>query len=352
MAVLAEYIWIDGGSPTASLRSKTRVIYDAHVPASTSIDDLSSVDMSWFPEWGADGSSTMQADGADSDIVLKPVSAVRDPFRLGHYLVMTEVFVGSTAEAHPSNARADLRKVLDLGAASVDSLWGFEQEYTFLTPTGRPLGFPEQGYPEAQGPYYCGVGVNKIAGRNVYESFLQACLDAGVHISGVNWEVMPGQAEVQVGAVGPLVSCDHIWYARWLLGRTGEDYDVKVSFDPKPASGDWNGAGMHTNFSTREMREAGGVTAINRACEAIGHKIEEHLEAYGDGYENRLTGAHETAHFSEFTYGVSDRTASIRIPRSVQEDGCGYLEDRRPNANADPYKIAARMLRTVCGIDD
>ena len=352
MAVLAEYIWIDGGAPTASLRSKTRVIYDSHVPASTSIDDVSTIDMSWFPEWGADGSSTMQAEGADSDIVLRPVSAVRDPFRPGNYLVMTEVFEGATGHAHSTNARADLRKVLDLGGSSVDSLWGFEQEYTFLTANDRPLGFPEGGYPEPQGPYYCAVGINKIAGRNVYEAFLQACLDSGVHISGVNWEVMPGQAEVQVGAVGPLMGGDHIWYARWLLERTGEDYGVKVSFDPKPASGDWNGAGMHTNFSTREMREGDGMAAIKRACEAIGGKVKEHLEAYGDRYEDRLTGAHETAHFSEFSYGVSDRTASIRIPRSVQDTGRGYLEDRRPNANADPYKIAARMLRTVCGIDD
>ena len=351
MPVLAEYIWVDGGVPTASLRSKTRVIYDAHVPSSSDVENLNEIDMNWFPEWGADGSSTMQAEGADSDIVLRPVSAVRDPFRPGGYLVMTEVFVGATGEAHPSNSRADLRWVLDQGAASVDSLWGFEQEYTFLNQAGRPIGFPEGGFPEPQGPYYCGVGSTKIAGRNVYESFLQACLSSGVHISGVNWEVMPGQAEVQVGAVGPLVGCDHIWFARWLLERTGEDYGVQVSFDPKPASGDWNGAGMHTNFSTKKMREANGVEEINRACQAIGQKVEEHLAAYGDRYEDRLTGAHETAHFSEFSYGVSDRTASIRIPRSVQETGRGYLEDRRPNANADPYKIAARLLRTVCSIE-
>ena len=350
MPILAEYIWIDGGKPTASLRSKTRVIYDTSVPASTEISDVTKIEMSWFPEWGADGSSTMQADGNDSDIILRPVSAIKDPFRPGNYLVMTEVFIGETEEAHSSNTRADLRKVLDLGAAHVDSLFGFEQEYTFLNMQDRPLGFPNGGYPEAQGPYYCGVGATKIAGRNVYESFLQACLDAGVHISGVNWEVMPGQAEVQVGAVDPLLGGDHIWFARWLLERTGEEYGVQVSFDPKPAKGDWNGAGMHTNFSTKQMREPGGITEIKRACEAIGEKVMEHLEAYGDGYEDRLTGAHETAHFSEFSYGVSDRTASIRLPRSVHENGCGYLEDRRPNANADPYRIAARLLRTVCNI--
>lgn len=351
MAIFAEYIWIDGAQPTAGLRSKTRVIYDSNVPKSTDVADVTEIDMSWFPVWGADGSSTEQAAGDDSDIVLKPVSAVRDPFRPGNYLVMTEVFVGATNEPHSSNARADLRTVLDAGAAKADALFGFEQEYTFVHPAGRPLGFPERGFPAAQGPYYCGVGANKIVGRPVYESFMQACLDAGVHISGVNWEVMPGQAEVQVGPVGPLMGGDHIWFARWLLERTGEDFDIGVSFDAKPAKGDWNGAGMHTNFSTAAMRTEGGIAAIEEACIAIGKKVDEHLAVYGHDYQSRLTGHHETARFDQFKYGVSDRTASIRIPRHVAEEGHGYLEDRRPNANADPYQIAARLLRTVCGID-
>lgn len=244
-----------------------------------------------------------------------------------------------------------MRAVLDAGAAEADALFGFEQEYTFVHPAGRPLGFPERGFPAAQGPYYCGVGANKIVGRPVYEAFMARCLDAGVHISGVNWEVMPGQAEVQVGPLGPLMGGDHIWLARWILERTGEDHDVGVSFEAKPAKGDWNGAGMHTNFSTAAMREEGGIAAIEEACIAIGKKVDEHLAVYGHGYQDRLTGHHETARYDQFKYGVSDRTASIRIPRHVAENGCGYLEDRRPNANADPYQIAARLLRTVCGID-
>ncbi|MCA9540147.1 MAG: glutamine synthetase beta-grasp domain-containing protein [Myxococcales bacterium] len=351
MPIFAEYIWIDGVRPTATLRSKTKVIYETNVPSSTLVGDVTKIDMNWFPEWGADGSSTEQAAGRDSDIVLKPVSAVRDPFRKGHYLVMTEVFVGATGEPHVSNRRSELRKVLDLGAARADALFGFEQEYTFVRPTGRPLGFPDDGYPAPQGPYYCAVGVQNIVGRPVYEAFMQNCLDAGVHISGVNWEVMPGQAEVQVGPVGPLMGGDHVWFARWILQRTGEEFGVGVSFAAKPAKGDWNGAGMHTNFSTGAMRAEGGIGAIEDACMAIGKKAGEHLAVYGDRYEDRLTGAHETAHYSEFRYGVSDRTASIRIPRHVAEQGHGYLEDRRPNANADPYQIASRLLRTVCGID-
>ena len=109
---------------------------------------------------------------------------------------------------------------------------------------------------------------------------------------------------------------------------------------------------MHTNFSTKAMRMPGGMSAIIKACEQIGTKVTEHLNVYGDNYEARLTGAHETCSYSEFKFGVADRTASIRIPRNVAERGEGYLEDRRPNANADPYRIAAQMLATVCELDE
>ena len=351
MAVFAEYIWIDGVKPTAGLRSKTKVIYDTNVPSSTAVGNVTEIDPSWFPEWGADGSSTQQATGSDSDIVLRPVSAVRDPFRPGHYLVMTEVYEGAVDKTHESNHRADLRAVLAAGGDQAESLFGFEQEYTFLSSGNRPLGFPESGYPGPQGPYYCGVGEGRIFGREVYEDFLVHCLNAGIVVSGVNWEVMPGQAEIQVGPLDPLTAGDHIWFARWILARTAEEYGVVVTLDAKPAKGDWNGAGMHTNFSTATMRAPGGLKAIHAACEALGERINEHLAVYGQGYEERLTGAHETAHYSQFSYGVSDRTASIRIPRSVHAQGHGYMEDRRPNANACPYQIAARMLRTVCNID-
>lgn len=350
MPIFAEYIWVDGCQPTATLRSKTKVIYE-DVPRSTEVADVTQLDLSLFPVWGADGSSTEQAEGRDSDIVLKPVSVVRDPFRPGNYLVMTEVFVGKTGEAHSSNKRAHLRSVLDRGGHDCESLFGFEQEYTLLNGNGRPLGFPEGGYPAPQGPYYCAVGAGRIVGRKVYEAFMQNCLSAGVYIAGVNWEVMPGQAEVQVGPLPPLMASDHVWLARWVLERTAEDFDVAVSFAAKPAKGDWNGAGMHTNFSTRAMREKGGLGAIEDACQALSRDPMSHLAEYGHGFEERLTGAHETARYDQFSYGVANRTASIRIPRHVAADGMGYLEDRRPNANADPYRIATRLIRTICHID-
>ena len=224
---------------------------------------------------------------------------------------------------------------------------GFEQEYTLMDLNGRPHGFPAEGFPSPQGPYYCGVGSNQIKGREFYEAYMQACADAGLAVTGFNWEVMPGQAEVQVCA-GALEAGDHVWLARWLLHRVSEAYTISISLDPKPAQGDWNGAGMHTNFSTAKMRAPGGASEIESACVALSKNIEAHLSVYGVGYEERLTGDHETCSYQDFKWGVSDRTASIRIPSQVATEGYGYLEDRRPNANADPYEVATQILRTTC----
>ena len=329
----AEYIWIDGTEPTARLRSKTRILEDDRAATPEGL-----------PIWGFDGSSTNQAPGDNSDCVLKPVAVFPDPIRGGNdVLVMCEVFLVDDTP-HPTNTRAPLRAIEEK-YGDQDMWFGIEQEYTFFK-DGRPLGFPVGGYPEPQGFYYCGVGADEVFGRDVVEAHLEACIEAGIGISGINAEVMPGQWEFQVGPLGPLAVGDHLWVARWLLYRIGEDFGINATLDPKPVKGDWNGAGCHTNFSTESMRN--GYDPIVAACEALGEKYMEHVKNYGFGVEARLTGQHETAPWNEFSYGVSDRGASVRIPWQVEVDKKGYIEDRRPNANADPYTVTRLLVDTVC----
>jgi glutamine synthetase len=332
VAYQAEYIWLDGSTPTQQLRSKTKILAD---------------DTTTPPVWGFDGSSTEQATGEHSDCVLQPVFQCHDPIRGGdNILVLCEVLSAETLKAHPSNTRAACAKVAKKYAKQ-EMIFGIEQEYTMLRADGSPLGFPASGgYPGPQGPYYCGVGTGKIMGRDIVEEHTQACIDAGLSISGTNPEVMPGQWEFQIGPLPALDVSDQLYVARWLLHRIAEDYDVVISLDAKPVKGDWNGAGAHTNFSTAAMREDFG--AIEQACKAIGKKWELHVANYGDKIQDRLTGAHETAPWNMFSYGVSNRGASIRIPWQVEKDGRGYAEDRRPNANCDPYTVTRLIVDTVC----
>jgi len=331
MPIKAEYIWMDGTRPTHLLRSKTKIVPDGTTE---------------YPEWSFDGSSTSQATGDRSDCVLKPVYSCPDPIRGDDaVLVLCEVF-NADGTPHITNSRAQLRPVAERHAAE-ESWFGIEQEYT-LFQAGRPLGWPESGYPAPQGPFYCGVGADEVFGREIVEQHLEACLYAGLAISGINAEVMPGQWEFQVGPLGPLEVADQMLIARWLLFRMGEEFGVSATLDPKPVRGDWNGAGAHTNFSTKAMREPGGLKVIEAAMPKLAARHELHINNYGEGIERRLTGMHETCSHREFKWGMSDRGASIRIPYATAQDGCGYFEDRRPNANIDPYVVTRLMLETVC----
>ena len=333
--VMAEYIWIDGQKPTAKLRSKTKILDHAV----SSVTDL--------PDWGFDGSSTEQAAGHKSDCQLKPVYMVKDPIRGGkNVLVMCEV-LNADGSTHESNMRAPLREVAKK-YESHESWFGIEQEYTFFD-GARPLGWPSHGFPGPQGKYYCGVGADEVFGRAIVEEHMKACIDAGLMICGINAEVMPGQWEFQIGPLPPLEMGDQMWLARWMLYRIGENYNVSATLYPKPVKGDWNGAGAHTNFSTKGMRADGGIAVVKEACEKLGKKHEEHIKVYGAYNEERLTGMHETCSIHQFKYGVSDRGASIRIPMATDLAGKGYLEDRRPAANMDPYQVCAVLIQTVCG---
>lgn len=346
---LCEYIWIDGANPTQKLRSKTRVISLNKQQKDLNISD--------FPEWGFDGSSTYQALGNNSDLILQPVNFIRDPLRGDQdFLIMCEV-LNSDKTPHKSNSRSRLRKVLQAGAAQEEPWFGVEQEYT-LFQDRTPLGWPKKGYPAPQGPFYCGVGADEVFGRELVEEHTEACLRAGLMIFGVNAEVMPGQWEFQIGYrgiksenAGPLNVGDHTWFARWILYRLGEDLNIVARLDPKPMQGDWNGAGQHTNFSTKSLRDPKtGQACIKKYIDLLSKKHNEHIAVYGHRLSERLTGQHETCHIKDFRHGIADRGASIRIPLHVSKQNYGYLEDRRPGANADPYQVSCRILQTIFNI--
>ena len=342
----AEYLWLDGAVPTSEIRSKSRILNREKI---NSLEE--------FPEWGFDGSSTWQAHGSYSDCILKPVYYCNNPLRQTpghHYLVMCEVYE-SADHPHPTNSRSQLRELMGR-TNGVDPWIGFEQEYTLFEHT-RPLGWPDKGgFPAPQGPFYCGVGASRVFGRKIVEEHLELCRQAGLSIYGINAEVMPGQWEFQIGYRGikgescdPLTISDQLWLARYLLNMVSEEHSVIVSLSNKPMPGDWNGAGMHTNFSTSRTRnKEGGLASINEAVERLSQCHNEHIRDYGAGLSQRLTGLHETCHIEQFKSGISDRGASVRIPLQTSEAGYGYFEDRRPGANADPYKVSSRLVETVC----
>jgi glutamine synthetase len=268
-------------------------------------------------------------------------------------LVLSEAFNAWDDKPAIGNTRAACLETMTKYAAH-DPWFGIEQEYTLMKPgkvgeaSTIPFGFNSDGTePAPQGPYYTGAGTGIAIGRNVADDHYMKCLAAGVKIAGINAEVMPGQWEYQIGPCRGIEIGDHMVMARYIMLRVTELCGVECSFSPKPRDGDWNGAGCHTNFSIKSMREEGGYSVIIKVCDAFGAKAKEHIAEYGDGNDKRLTRKHETCSIDQFKYGVADRGASIRIPRSAEKEGKGYMEDRRPAANCDPYRVAGRIMLTA-----
>jgi glutamine synthetase len=331
--VRLDYIWLDGYAPTANIRTKAQIVDLA--------DDFDG-ELDQVPVWGFDGSSTQQAEGTDSDCKLIPARVYPNPLRETGWFVLCEVYTRN-GQPHPTN----IRHLID--DAEGEEFWfGFEQEYVLMTSDGRPIGFPEGGYPEPQGPYYCSVGAHNVSGRHLIDDHMDVCAAADIGVCGVNSEVMLGQWEYQCFAKGAKRAADDLIMSRFMLNLMAEDYDIIVNLDPKPIKGDWNGSGMHSNFSTDYTRDVGGQDYIEALCAGFEPFHKDHLAVYGAGNERRLTGAHETASIDKFSYGASNRASSIRIPiYTTSHDWKGYIEDRRPASDADPYRVVHRIIETV-----
>ena len=334
---LIEYIWIGGNN---ELRSKTKVI-------SKMINTIHEI-----PDWNFDGSSTSQADGCDSEIIIKPKAMFDDPFRGGHHkLVLCDTYTPND-EPLFNNNRVWAEKIFNQ-KLNEEPWFGLEQEYFLFEKLSdtipRPFGFIGNKKP---GQYYCGVGANNTFGRSISELHLNYCIYAGIKISGINAEVEPGQWEFQIGPCIGIEEGDHLWVARYILQRIGEMKDVVVNFEPKPIKGNCNGSGCHINYSTKKMREGdeanSGIEYIHSAIEKLSFKHKEHMQIYGTGNEERMTGTHETASYDTFSHGIANRGASIRIGNENYKNGKGYFEDRRPSSNCDPYLATAIIFKTTC----
>ena len=327
-----EYLWLDGYEPVANIRGKTTIKEFAKFPK---LEEL--------PWWNFDGSSTRQAEGKTSDCMLKPVAVYPDTTKKNGVLVMCEVMMPDCKTPHPSNGRATIPD--DSGA-----WFGFEQEY-FLYKDGKPLGFPSSGFPYPQGEYYTGVGYRNVGciAREIVDTHLDLCLDAGINHEGINAEVAKGQWEFQIFGKGSKKAADEMWVARYFLNRLCEKYCLDVEYHCKPLGDtDWNGSGMHCNFSTKYMRETGGEAYFLALMAQFEKNCAEHIAVYGPDNHLRLTGLHETQSIDQFSWGIADRGASIRVPHSFKKNGWkGYLEDRRPNSQGDPYAISSRVLKTI-----
>lgn len=338
--IQATYVWIDGTGE--NVRLKDRVL--KKIPERP--EDC--------PDWQYDGSSTYQAQGGNSDIAIVPRALYKDPFKIGEHdvIVLCDTYKpdGSPCE---TNHRAAMQAAYDK-TKNHEPWFGLEQEYTFLDVDGRPFGWPANGFPGPQGPYYCATGAEKAVGRDIVEAHTLACMYAGIEFAGTNAEVMPAQWEYQVGPSLGMKAADDLWISRYILWRIAEEFGVVVTFDPKPMEGNWNGAGGHTNFSTKPMREEGGIKAIEEAILKLAKEHPKHIKAYdprgGKDNERRLLGRLETSSIDKFTWGVADRSCSVRIPRGVAKANKGYLEDRRPSSNMDPYSVCNAIL-TTCLVD-
>lgn len=338
MKTKLEYIWLDGYKPEPNLRSKIKIVSD--YPS----------DISEIPSWSFDGSSTQQAEGHFSDCILRPVRMYSpDLFslKIEEYptvYVLCEV-LNADGTPHESNWRSTISDNSDL--------WiGFEQEYFIRSSySGSILGFQNEWLSpiEPQGKYYCGIG-GQMVGRDISDKHLHLCLDLGIGIEGTNAEVALGQWEYQIFSKGGLKAADDLWMSRYLLYKLAESHGYDIEVHPKPMQG-WNGSGLHTNFSTKKMREDGGKKYFDVLFQTFEERKDLHIQNYGSDNHLRLTGKYETQDINKFTWGISDRGASIRVSKNTAESWKGYLEDRRPASNADPYRIVSVITDTLNLVD-
>jgi glutamine synthetase len=252
--------------------------------------------------------------------------------------VLCETYDAVTNEPLPSNTRAKAKELFDRPEVRDLEIWfGPEQEY-YLKQVGEHRRFLHVGH------HYCGIDVNPTQ-QTIVEKHMEACIVANLNFYGTNAEVAANQWEFQLGPCLGILAADELMLARFLLEKIAAQYQYQVCYDPKPYE-DRSGSGCHINFSTKETRAEGGFSKIDGLMEKFAATHREHIDVYGKGNELRLTGKCETAPIDKFSYGIGTRNTSMRISNKFKHDGFGYIEDRRPAANVDPYLAMARIAET------
>ena len=359
MKFVAEYIWLDGSDIVRS-KSRTMNITCNEQEARSGLAMKKIMNIKTYKKWDFDGSSTGDANGQDSEIIIKPSTVYMDPFRKPpNVLVLCDTYLPN---GQPTKFNTRLAAAKLFNKYTDEKPWyGIEQEFFIMngktdkTKKGRsktcniPFGTGDGGLEieNSQGQYYCSVGYQNSFGRKIAEQAYHLALEADLKCSGMNAEVAPGQWKIQVGPCEGISAADDIIILRYILQRVGEIQNVQIQLHPKPILGDWNGSGCHINFSTQKMRDEGGYEHIIKAIKKLENNHSEHMLIYGKHNKLRCSGIHETADFNTFSYGIADRTRSIRIPRETEKNQCGYFEDRRPASNMDPYLATSKILKTT-----
>lgn len=341
-AVFCTYVFVDG--TLERTRCKTRTL------------DFEPKSAEECPEWTFCALASYQWPdaGPKSEAYLSPVALFRDPFLKGrNKLVLCEVLQHDRSPMKTNTRRSCLNA---MNKAKDQQPWfGIEQEYVVTEKDGHPVDWPRDAKHKikALGPYCYGVGADVTSGRYISDAHYKACTYAGVKMAGTNCEGVLSQWEYQVGPLEGVDAADHLWMSRYILDRVAEDFGVLVSLDPMPyPPGNWLGSAMHTNFSTKAMRSDGGVSAIRAAIEKLKSNADADLAKYDTARVKRnklrVGSGMYTTPLEQFTADECSKEVSVRIPRTVVDAGKGYLEERRPGGNADPYTVCETIVRTVC----
>jgi glutamine synthetase len=353
LSVKMEYLWIDAFD---TIRSKTKVkMFNStdFKKLPSEFGEVGSVefDKNLIPEWYFDGSSTNQSCEQNSDVILKPKFICLDPFNESNnisFLVLCDTY-NSNDTPHKTNKRVEC-SIIEEQSTRQNPLFGISQEYIICF-LDSSIGNNFYQYAKNESPYYCGIGSNKIAIRNIMNDHLTKCLKAGLHFRGMNTGIEANKGEFQLGELSMTLIGDELWVARYILIRVCELYNAYPVFESKDIEKyeKYDISKGYVNFSTNKMRSENGFDNIIETCEKLKLKHKEYLDICGIESTNTNCGIENTnSHCENFNFGVSNRTTSVRIPFNAEKNKKGYLEDRRAPANMNPYVVTSIIVKTTC----